>query len=349
MEITMIKTIKTYLRTFRLYIGKKLLDKRISPKQENCTHYQKILFLRQDGKIGDFIVSSFAFRELKKANPNCYIGIICTQKNQYLFAQNPFIDQCYIIKKKSILSYIHSGLLLRKQQYDVVIDPTILLRNKELLLLRLINAKNYLGYQKKQYGLFNLNLEGQYHFSALYTLALEQLGVKVTNHQYEIPFNEQSAQEIEIFLQQHQLRNYICLNFYGASKNRSFNDLNITHFLTHLTQYQDKQFVVLTHPAVTVKLKKLTESYSNIYLFENTQNIFHSIELIKHSDCLISPDTSVIHIATGLNKKVIGFYNQDEANFIQWHPNNPNCHILRFKESVNEIQPKDIKTEWLEK
>ena len=37
-----------------------------------------------------------------------------------------------------------------KEQYDLVIDPTIMIRNRDLLLLRLINAKHYIGYQKSQ-------------------------------------------------------------------------------------------------------------------------------------------------------------------------------------------------------
>ncbi len=72
------------------------------------------------------------------------------------------------------MDYIKCGLAIQKEQYDLVIDPTIMIRNRDLLLLRLINAKHYIGYQKANYGLFNINLEGQFHFSELYKLALEK-------------------------------------------------------------------------------------------------------------------------------------------------------------------------------
>ena len=86
--------IKNILRNIRLYIGKKLLDHNV-PTNHNLNNKEKIkkiLFLRQDGKIGDMVVSSFAFRELKKQRPDIHIGVVCTKNNRYLLENNPYID-----------------------------------------------------------------------------------------------------------------------------------------------------------------------------------------------------------------------------------------------------------------
>ena len=140
--------IKLILQTIRLSIGKLILDKK-TPKNDTALPPKKILFLRQDGKIGDYIVSSFVFREIKKFNPEIKIGVVCTKKGAYLFKQNPHIDQLYFVKKRSIFDYIKCGLSLAKESYDVVIDPTLLIRNRDLLLLRLINAKIILVIKNK--------------------------------------------------------------------------------------------------------------------------------------------------------------------------------------------------------
>ena len=52
-----------------------------------------------------------------------------------------------------ILDYIKTALFIRKERYDVVIDPTIILRNRDLLLLRILNARNYIGYRKADYNI----------------------------------------------------------------------------------------------------------------------------------------------------------------------------------------------------
>ena len=157
--------IKSTLRTLRLKLGKQILDKK-TPLANIAFPPKSILFLRHDGKIGDYIVSSFVFREIKKQSPNTKIGVVCSKKNAYLFEQNPYIDELYFVKTKDIRDYIRCGRELAKERYDVLIDPTVTLRNRDLLFLRTIQAKSYIGYQKENYQLFNFNIFAQeIHFS----------------------------------------------------------------------------------------------------------------------------------------------------------------------------------------
>ncbi|HDL6318330.1 TPA: glycosyltransferase family 9 protein, partial [Mannheimia haemolytica] len=171
----------------RLVIGKAILDSKntdlILSEIPN-----KILFLRHDGKIGDYVVSSFVFREIKKQSPQTQIGVVCSQKNRYLFENNPYIDKLYLVKTKSIPDYIRGGKQLAKEQYDVVIDPTVTLRNRDLLFLRTISAKHYVGYQKQKYRLFDLNVEDRkQHFSEIYQDALALIGFENIETQYDVP------------------------------------------------------------------------------------------------------------------------------------------------------------------
>lgn len=342
------KKIKAILRTFRIQLGKLILDKKhklaiISNKPKS------ILFLRHDGKIGDYIVSSFVFREIKKQSPNTKIGVVCSQKNAYLFDNNPYIDHLYIVKVKNILDYIKCGRAIAKEYYDVLINPTVTLRNRDLFFLRTISANYYVGYQKESYKLFNANVVGNnLHFSQIYQQALKLIGFNDICTDYDMPNNKQSEQEITAFIQEKQLDKYITVNFFGAGSARRFSEEKMQALLAYLTSKTILPIVLLTMPNETERLLKLASQYKNVFIYEKTTNVFHTIALIKFSDVLISPDTSTVHIASGFNKKLIAFYNSDEENFIHWHPNNKNeTHILRFKNSVNEIDFSEIKSDWL--
>lgn len=341
--------IKDRLRLLRLQIGKLFFDKKTVPYQAEKS-IKSILFLRQDGKIGDYVVSSFAFREIKKFNPEIKIGVICTKKNAYLFQQNQYIDQLYYVKKRSIIDYIKCGLNIAKEKYDLVIDPTIVIRNRDLLLLRFINASNYIGYKKQEYQIVNINLEGEHHFSELYKLALEKVNIPVQDMTYDVPFDEQSAAKISQFLAENALQNYIAVNFYGAARIKKVNDENIKKYLAYLTQVtKGKQLVLLSYPEVTEKLKQLSEYYNNIFV-HNTTKIFHTIELIRHCDLLISTDTSTVHIASGFNKPIVGIYKEDPIAFTHWQPKSQaDTHILFYKENINELSPEQIDPAWLVK
>lgn len=337
---------RSFLRNIRIKFGKFIID-HVTVGVLSALPPKNILFLRQDGKIGDYIVSSFVFRELKKFDPRIKIGVVCTKKDAYLFEQNPYIDKLYFVKKRSILDYIKHGFLLRKEQYDVIIDPTIALKNRDLLLLRLIKAKNYVGYKKSNYSIFNLNLEGEYHFSELYRLALEKIGINIHNKQYDVPFNSQNTIEIADFLAKNNIKNYLAINFFGAYRAKKVNNENIKRYLKYLTKITNKPLILLSYPEVTETLKSLSQGYPTVFVHDTT-TIFHSIELIRHCDQLISTDTATVHIASGFNKPMIAIYKNDPIAFIHWQPmSTAPTEILFYQENINEIQPEQIKPEWL--
>lgn len=66
-----------YLRRLKARVVKWLLDKPnpncFSPK--DLPSIRKVLFLRNDNKLGDMIVSTFSFRELKKQLPSVEISV----------------------------------------------------------------------------------------------------------------------------------------------------------------------------------------------------------------------------------------------------------------------------------
>ncbi|MDH3000935.1 heptosyltransferase [Chelonobacter oris] len=343
------KKIKALLRRFRIMLGKFLLDKRKKPfPVTELPSIKRILFLRQDGKIGDYIVSSFVFRELKKASPDIEIGVVCSDST--LFEKNRHIDHIYRVKKKNILDYIKTGLKLRKEQYNVLIDPTVFLRNRDLLLLRLIDADLNMGYQKQDYNIFNVSIDrDDLHFSEIYQQLLVSLGFLDIDTIYDMPSSEESVLDVDAFLSKNEIQDYIAVNFFGAAHVRRFTPDNIKILLDILrTKNKTKKIVLLTYPEVTPILKKFESTKNNIFIYENTKNIFQTIELIRHADLVISPDTAIIHIASGFNKKIIGFYQNNALGLANWAPRSVQAvHILFYQHNINEINPKDIQVEWL--
>lgn len=343
---------KKLLRNLRIWLGKMLLDTQIhryTDTQDNRnSNIKRILFLRQDGKIGDYIVSSFVFRELKKISPNLHIGIVCTKKDAYLYNQNPYIDQIHCVKKRDIIDYIRCGLMLRKAKYDIVVDPTIFIRNRDLLLLRLIKANQYVGYKKSDYRIFNVNIEGEYHFSELYRIALEKVGFHIHNTQYDVPFNQDAQKEIIEYLEKNNIKNYIAVNFYGAARTKKVNNQNIPKYLAYLQKIcPNRPLVLLSYPEVMTNLRDLSAEFDRVFVHETT-TIFHTIELIRHCDQIISTDTSTVHIASGFNKKIIAIYREDPIAFIHWKPmSRAETHILYYQENINEINPEQIEPHWL--
>src|ERR1700761_7157427 len=129
---------KNSLRRLRLNIGKKLMDSPGKVPGIPFEKIKKILIVRSDGKIGDNIVSSFIFREIKKQRPDIEIHVVLSPGNLQMLDDNSYIDKFYVLKNKSYSSLIKMGRLLKKEHYDVLFEPTAIFRNRDLLFTKLV-------------------------------------------------------------------------------------------------------------------------------------------------------------------------------------------------------------------
>ena len=50
-----------------------------------------------------------------------------------------------------------------------------------------------------------------------------------------------------------------------------------------------------------------------VYINKNIKSIMDSASIIKHSNFLITPDTSIVHLGVALDKNMIAVYRSDEA------------------------------------
>lgn len=341
---TKYKQLKKQWGALRLKWSKSLLDRMPTASPAlNPQSIKGIVFLRQDGKIGDYIVSAFAFREIKRLQPNIHIGVICSDKNRQMFDENPYIDALHVVKAKSTFSYHQVGRSVAGQ-YDVAIEPTLVLRPRDLILLRALNCRYNIGLDKQDYRIFNLNIANtQQHFSDVYAQALNLCGFENIDTKAELPANAQSAAAVQAFLAENHLTDFVALNFFGAANFRRFDETHIRAILQQLFKdFPEQKFVLLTYPEVTPMLQKMADEFAHVFVFANTVSIQDSIELIRHANVVLTPDTAIIHIAAALNKNIVGLYQDNPQNLANWYPKCDNTELIFFKQHIQEITPQQI-------
>ncbi len=83
-----------------------------------------ILILRQDGGLGDEIIFSMLYRELKKANPRLTIYVFALGTSADFLKKNKYIDVLYTAKFRHLrynqrwLTMIFLGIKLAMNKYD---------------------------------------------------------------------------------------------------------------------------------------------------------------------------------------------------------------------------------------
>lgn len=308
---------------------------------------KKILFLRYDGKIGDYIVTSWVYREIKRQRPDIQIDVVGISKNEKLFLNNKSINKFYKLKKSKKLFMYFLAKKLRVEDYDVLIDPTEVLKNRDLFFIKNINAKINFGYDKGNVNLFSKSInKNSKTMVDVYKEILENLGFCNLDSNYEVPIKVSSEKKIDEYLKSNRIDKYIAMNFFGAGKRRKFTPKKATELIVKVrNEYPEHKIIILNSPRdkkvifKIIKRIKCLDSNSNIFYSEDFKTIYDAISLINKSDIVITPDTAVVHIAKGLKKNIVAFYSENKENYEKWglSIDEKKNRIYFYNENINNL------------
>lgn len=347
-----------YMRAKRLKIGKYIWDRKEKAKIVEGDNFLKdnsiksILFLRYDGKIGDMIVNSLMFREIKKVYPDIRIGVIARGAAIDIIKDNPNVDKIYEYYKdrKKIKDL---ALKIKEEKYDLLIDFSEMLRVNQMMLINLCRARINIGLDRKDWELFDLSIESDKdfkwteHITKRYLAYLIKLGLKKENINISYDIYLKDEKKYEVFFNEIKESKKLILNPYGASKHKSFSIETLENIITYL---KDKDIaIILTYFGDKYKeLEFLEKKYKYVYIPKKIESILDTAILIKKSDYVISPDTSIVHIASAFNKKMITVYPPKGGKYgvdhLVWAPKSEYSRVIFCKDKIGNYDEIDINT-----
>ena len=347
-----------YMRAKRLKIGKYIWDREEKAKIVEGDNFLKdnsiksILFLRYDGKIGDMIVNSLMFREIKKVYPDIRIGVIARGAAIDIIKDNPNVDKIYEYYKdrKKIKDL---ALKIKEEKYDLLIDFSEMLRVNQMMLINLCRARINIGLDRKDWELFDLSIESDKdfkwteHITKRYLAYLIKLGLKKENINISYDIYLKDEKKYEVFFNEIKESKKLILNPYGASKHKSFSIETLENIITYL---KDKDIaIILTYFGDKYKeLEFLEKKYKYVYIPKKIESILDTAILIKKSDYVISPDTSIVHIASAFNKKMITVYPPKGGKYgvdhLVWAPKSEYSRVIFCKDKTGNYDEIDINT-----
>ena len=347
-----------YMRAKRLKIGKYIWDRKEKAKIIEGDNFLKnnsiksILFLRYDGKIGDMIVNSLMFREIKKVYPDIKIGVIARGAAIDIIKDNPNVDKIYEYYKdrKKIKDL---ALKIKEEKYDLLIDFSEMLRVNQMMLINLCGTRINIGLDRKDWELFDLSIESgkdfkwTEHITKRYLAYLIKLGLKKENINISYDIYLKDEKKYEVFFNEIKESKKLILNPYGASKHKSFSIETLENIITYL---KDKDIaIILTYFGDKYKeLEFLEKKYKYVYIPKKIESILDTAILIKKSDYVISPDTSIVHIASAFNKKMITVYPPKGGKYgvdhLVWAPKSEYSRVIFCKDKIGTYDEIDINT-----
>lgn len=326
-----------FLRKKKVEIARFFWDKKkekVEVSKDNLLEkngIKSILMIRDDGKIGDMVVSSFFYREIKKQFPDIKIGVVTRGAAKAIIENNHYVDKIYEYKKNS--SYLKKlASDISKERYDLLIDTSLFLRERQIMFINKCNCKINLGVEKEKWELFDISVEDnpKEHITKRYVNILKRLGIREINSDYDIQILSSTEERVKNrILELEKIENIkknkrVVINPYAASKHRSLSKENVIKIGRILLEKNIGAIYILGLDENKKEIEEIKRELGEKRIYHlKTNGIDEVIALIKYSDLVISPDTSIVHIAIGLGKDLIAIYREDidDNNSIVWGTN----------------------------
>jgi ADP-heptose:LPS heptosyltransferase len=320
----------TLSKNFKAYLLKKLTNKK--PVNFDLKDSKNILFIRYD-RIGDMLISTPVFREFKLAYPNTNVIVLASEVNKDILLNNPYIDKVIINFKNNLLRDIFSLLRLRKLNIDACVefDHSVVLH--AIIRLRIINPKKIISVQKfGRYGvsgddleMYNIYTEKKKncHFRDIWLDTLKPFGIITKSNKYDLFINNTQEEKALNFLKQFQSKCKIGINLEGAVKGKKINTNELIEICEGIKKInQSAHIIILTHPNNLLKVSRMVGQLSLNYISTSykTDTILDVAALVKNLNIIITPDTSIVHIASTFDKPIVSIHENNMDSYELFSP-----------------------------
>jgi len=293
---------------------------------------KRVLILKYD-RIGDMVVTTPIFRELKTAYPDISISVLASEVNKDVIRYNPYIDKIYTNYKNSIFNDLPTLLKLRKKNFDVCIELEHSVIPHAIFRLKIVNPKKIISIHKDgRYGVKGSELQlydyftkkdKKNHFGKIWLDTLIFFGITPSSNKYDIFLSDVERDRAKSFIFAMSNKIKIGVNIEGSFPEKSIQEKELEQICRGLYHhYSNVMIVILASPRTISKKKKMITELGLDFVIPSytTETIVDVAALVEQLDLIITPDTSIVHIASSFDKPVVSIHENNKDSFRLWSP-----------------------------
>lgn len=300
----------------------------------------KILFT-QLGRIGDMVLLTSAIKAVKEKYPDSLIDVITGNNNYQVLKDNPKINNI-IINDKSPVKLIKTIAKIRKTKYDFYIDPKDHHSTESRLIARFVKADKKIGFNGNNKKIYDISIPSNIDNAGLHSItrifnSLKPLSISIGEKipKPELFTNPESEEYVSSFITEYKIENFILLNLSAGSKSRMLTVENWTDIIEKIINAH--RIVISFAPTENKMAIELSKRFNNLILF-NSRSINDAISLVKRATLLVTPNTSLVHIASAFDTPIIAFYDSNDEDYKKFRPLSSNQKVIRFKDEIGGLE-----------
>lgn len=296
----------------------------------NAADVKSILIMRYD-RIGDMVVTTPLFKSLRKGFPEAKIIVLASAANASVVANSPDVDEI-IIFPKSLSGRLMALILLRLRGVSLVVDTNHDIVWHAIYVIRMLNPKWAVSsYKKSRYGVNGRELKlydfmgcvnENHMISEIYAGISEALGIPCLKDDLQYRLTLSAAQK-ELASKLIKAGHNIGINLLGSKVGWQLKDADCKALCAYiLNKYPNTKIWLLSSPSSYSKMVDLSLKINHpaFHVVKPTSDVMDAATIISSLDLLITPDTSLVHIACAFSTPLVAVYPDSPNAFIQWKP-----------------------------
>ncbi len=273
----------------------------------------------QIGRIGDMILTTPLFSGLKQLYPDCKVTVLTSASNDIIAKNHKSVDNT-IIFNKTIYGYIKSFLQIRKRKFDYWIDTKPEHSNTSSKLLKIARYRKSIGFnfEAKSFDIDLTPIRTGEHYTEINKLPLKILkeGIEFANIMPEIFIPDEIRQKASEILKGYP-KNYVLFNISVKDETRNWNPDDVVKIYKTFSGKLDFVFQFVDKDR---ECFKNIESKAGQKLNYFDGGILELAEIVRNARLIITPDTSLVHIASCFNVPIVAVYHKVEWNIKRFAP-----------------------------
>jgi len=322
----LLKKIKTYFKRLFKKCVFILMEFFVKPcREHHLPEDPSTICIFAQEKIGDFILLSPLFPLLKRHFPNIFITVLASKYNYDLFSQLPDVDEVICPK----LNYWQFYKEIKHRKFDILYNPKDHSSRTFLILTVIIKAEYKIGikhfYNKNYYDyLFEVPL---HTYIAEKNLSICKLfNIRITEKDLIPKLPKPKSKQIEEYYKDFR-KPLVGINLSAGSRFREWREKKWLQFFENFSN-QDTSFLLFGMPDKKDIMERISNKYKNITIMKKAKDIIELNTFISHLDLLITPDTSILHLAQMNDLPTICLFQKNIDNIKRFYKENKKMYII---------------------
>ncbi len=307
-------------------------------KSDNIANAKKILLLRHD-RMGDLLVTTPFLRILHNELPESQLYILLSTRNVVgKSCIEPYCTGIFIFHK-NLWKTITLLKELKRKKFELVID---LLDNPSVtssIFVRLLKPKFSLGFDKPNKNIYThiVPLPNKINVHIVERIAnlLIPFGLNLHNYNLslEYPLNKNNSLSPKSGIR-------LGINVSGSHRQKFWGVTNFTTLISKIKEHFNFEIILFATKEYRFELERIRIA-TDVNVANFTKDFDEFASMIASCDLLITPDTSVVHLASCFKIPVIVFFHYINPKFgMPWLPYKTKCkYLISSKNFYSDIEP----------